>query len=70
VPPTAPVSVSVVAASVENVPAPSSVTVRSEVKLAVVPSVPPAKLSPPEAAPRLPSDDTCSVPPAIAVPPE
>jgi len=55
---------------VSNVPLPVSVTVRAELKPASHCNVPPPKLSPPLAAPRLLSFDTASVPPLIAVPPE
>ena len=65
----APPNVNVVAALVLNVPAPISVTLRFEVKLAVDCSVPPPKLSPPEAAPRLASVLTTNVPALIVVPP-
>ena len=52
---------------VSNVPPPAlSVTARFELKPARYCSVPPLKLSPPAAAPRLPSDEIASVPPLIA----
>ena len=43
--------------------------VRPESKLAVVASVPPFKVRPPLAAPRLASRDTCRIPPVTVVPP-
>jgi len=53
-----------------NVPPPAlSVTPRFEVKPASKRSVPPPKMSPPEAAPRLASLLTASVPALIVVPP-
>ena len=69
-PPIAPVMVNVVVGATSKVPPFAfSVVARLVVKLAVVASVPPSKLSPLVAAPRLSSAATCTVPPLIAVPP-
>ena len=62
--------VSVVAACVSKVPPPPlSVTARAVPNVAVVRSVPPLKVRPPAAFPRLASPDTCNVPALRKVPP-
>jgi hypothetical protein len=68
-PPIAPASVALLPL-VSNVPPPAfSVTVRLVVKPVRNCSVPPPKARPPDAAPRLLSAVTASVPPLIVVPP-
>ncbi|KGD58799.1 hypothetical protein DP49_5682 [Burkholderia pseudomallei] len=69
-PPIAPFIVSVWPASTSIVP-PLAVSVvpRAVVNVPVASSVPPSKLSPPVAAPRLPSLATLNMPPLMAVPP-
>ncbi|MNE57697.1 hypothetical protein D3C80_1526800 [compost metagenome] len=52
-----------------NAPSPWSTTSRPMVMVVVVLSVPPLKLSPPAAEPRLVSLKICNTPPLIAVPP-
>ncbi len=61
--------VSVVEASVLMVPAPVSDTERPVSKLAVVLSVPPLKVSPPDSSPKLRLSLTESVPAFSSVPP-
>ena len=60
-----PESVVITPASVCTVPAVLSVMARALVKLAVVPSVPPVKVTPPPGAPRFSSAEIESVPSAI-----
>jgi hypothetical protein len=64
-----PPNVKVVPLLVLNVLLPDSVTSRSDPKVAVDCSVPPPKVSPPEASPSLASELTTSVPALIVVPP-
>ncbi len=66
---TAPLSCSVVPASVVSVPVPVRLVARAVVKLAVVCSVPSLSASGPAALPRLASDETATVPPFTVVPP-
>ena len=62
--------VAVRSAVVLKVPVLASVTARAVVSAAVFSSVPPMKVRPPDAAPRLASAEIDRVPPLIVVPPE
>ncbi|MNI20311.1 hypothetical protein D3C73_737860 [compost metagenome] len=64
-----PASSNVVPLSVSTVPAPARVTFRAEAMLDVVLSVPPSRVNPPAASPRLASFEMRTVPPSISVPP-
>ncbi|MCY1211541.1 hypothetical protein D9M72_232540 [compost metagenome] len=68
-PDSVPASPSVVPAATSMPPECVTVTGRDISKDAVVASVPPSSASPPAEAPRFASRSTCSVPPAIVVPP-
>jgi hypothetical protein len=63
------VPLSVRSASVSKIGLLYSVTARAVVNAAVLRSVPPCKSNPPEAAPRLASAATCTMPCLITVPP-